>query len=141
VYRSPVRRLFTDFIQFGVLKKSPFPAERPNGRQAPQALDETDRSTLSNATGNGATEGDRQLAPSPFIVGFSLLDLLTKLANMEPETLRRVLSEEEAASFLLEQVRWPDGPVCPRCGAEAGSEGESESRESVCPSAQSHTRY
>jgi hypothetical protein len=26
-------------------------------------------------------------------------------------------SDEEAAWRFLEQTRWPDGPVCPHCGA------------------------
>src|SRR5260221_10266937 len=31
--------------------------------------------------------------------------------------LGRCFHDEDAARALLEQMRWPNGPVCPHCGA------------------------
>ena len=36
------------------------------------------------------------------------------------EDAYRAFCDEAAATRFLEQARWPGGPACPRCGAEAG---------------------
>ncbi|WP_420435121.1 transposase [Candidatus Poriferisocius sp.] len=37
------------------------------------------------------------------------------------DAAHRAYRDEGAATEFLERARWPDGPVCPRCGAEAQS--------------------
>ena len=38
--------------------------------------------------------------------------------NLNLSTLAKATSNEHAAWQFMEQVRWPDGPVCPHCGAD-----------------------
>ena len=54
------------------------------------------------------------------------------LANMEEESLRRVFECEEFALSLLEQVRWPDDPACPYCGAAASDESDGDTDQTIC---------
>ncbi len=58
--------------------------------------------------------------------GFPLLDLLTMLGHLEEQTFRRIFDDEAAALLLLERVRWPEGPACPYCGADAGDDPPAE---------------
>jgi hypothetical protein len=62
--------------------------------------------------------------------GFPLLDLLAMLGNMEERTLQLIFAEEETAVRLMAQVRSPDGPACPVCGADAGDDPPGQV---VCP--------
>lgn len=40
-----------------------------------------------------------------------------EVANPTYKLLSRVFFDPDAARELLEAMRWPDGPVCPHCGA------------------------
>ncbi len=49
-------------------------------------------------------------------------DLSLSYPNAVPaEDAYRTFQDERAATSLLEQARWPDGPECPRCGTGAKS--------------------
>jgi len=37
--------------------------------------------------------------------------------NLTLATLRKRVTDEESAYVLMEELRWPDGPECPHCGA------------------------
>jgi hypothetical protein len=68
----------------------------------------------------------------PARAGFPLLDLLAFLAHMEPESLRRIFDDEESALSLLEQARWPDGPICPHCATPTFADSPVEDACSAC---------
>ena len=54
------------------------------------------------------------------VVGVASLSLCYPNA-VPAEAAYRAFRDERAATSFLEQARWPDGPVCPRCGAGARS--------------------
>lgn len=39
-------------------------------------------------------------------------------ADLNLTTLARILSSEDEAIAFFERIRWPNGPICPRCGSE-----------------------
>lgn len=43
---------------------------------------------------------------------------MTEPTTFNLSTLAKQFSDEEAAHKLLEEWRWPNGPVCPHCGSE-----------------------
>ena len=58
--------------------------------------------------------------PGDSVVGVKAVPL--RYPNAVPiEKVYRAFRDESAASSFFEQIRWPDGPVCARCGLEAKS--------------------
>jgi len=43
------------------------------------------------------------------------------LDELDFDTRQKLFSDKEAARQFLEAIRWPDGPICPRCGVEGES--------------------
>ncbi len=109
-YLTGLRAAFRHLIAAGILAENPCEAPLDAVRRAAKGL-----------PGNEPAGSNEAAA-----TGFPLLDLLAMLGNMEEETLRRIFAEEAVALWLLEWVRWPDGPAYPYCGAEAGDDPPAE---------------
>lgn len=88
-YATALRSFFRHFASTGVLASNPF--------------------TLDSSALVGLL---------PAKPGFDLLALLAMLSHMEQESLQMIFEDEATASALLEQVRWPDGPVCQGCASD-----------------------
>jgi hypothetical protein len=111
---TPLRGLFHQLTESGVIADDPFTSQRRSGR--------FDRSA----------EPPKPLADAEF----PLLSLMAMLAHMEEQSLQRVLTEESPARKLLEFVRWRDGRLCTHCGApgeDVEEVSEAVGREFHCP--------
>jgi Phage integrase, N-terminal SAM-like domain/Transposase zinc-ribbon domain len=115
VQMSAVRGLFRHLASTGVIAAKPLKERLLNTRRA-----KPERAAESPAR------------PRPGPVGFPLLDLLAMLGNMEERSLQRILEDDEFALALLEQVRWPDGPECPGCGAAPAESDGAEAGPIMC---------
>jgi Transposase zinc-ribbon domain len=113
-YLTGLRAAFRHLVTSGVLAENPCDPSHSAARQ------------ISRERPARKTAGRKETAAA----GLPMLDLLTMLAHMEADSLQRIFDQEEMAWLLLEQVRWPDGPVCPGCGA--GTDDEPSTR-IVCP--------
>ncbi len=140
IYLTPVRGVLGRLAIAGILAGNPCPPGQPNGRKTRDMIDEgaarlppSDPTRAERGIGDGpqqeaGEESPRQAGP----VGFPLLDLMAMLGHMEERSLGRIFDEDVIALRLLERVRWPEEPMCPHCGAEAGWDEESRGP-AACP--------
>ncbi len=140
-YLTPVRGVLDRLALAGILPGNPCPPGQPNGRKTRDMIEEgearlppSDSSRPHRGIGDGPQEGAGEESPrqGAVPVGFPLLDLMAMLSHMEERSLGRIFDEDAIALRLVERVRWPEDPMCPHCGAEAGWDVESRGP-AACP--------
>jgi hypothetical protein len=101
IYLTPVRGIFLSLVSSGVLAENPFKSRHPNVDVPPEKVKECE-------------------------ARFPLLSVMAMLANMDEESLPRILNEASIANSLLEFVRWRDSVCCTHCGEQEAQMGEAQ---------------